>query len=83
MGVEEDGANARLMVADDGPGVPTDARARITQRFVRLDPSRTAPGHGLGLNLVDAVARLHGGSLEIADNQPGLRVTLRLPRVGP
>ena len=79
--VEDDGANARLMVADDGPGVPTDARGRITQRFVRLDPSRSAPGHGLGLNLVDAVARLHCGTVEITDNAPGLRVTLRLPRV--
>ena len=73
------GTQARLTVADDGPGVPAHERERITRRFVRLDSSRSTAGHGLGLNLVDAVARLHGGSLAVEDNRPGLRVTLIVP----
>lgn len=70
----------RLTVADDGPGVPAADRDRILRRFVRLERSRTAPGHGLGLNLVAAIARAHGGELVIGDNAPGLRAALVLPR---
>lgn len=77
---DKQGAEVRLTVADDGPGVPPEERERITRRFVRLDHSRSTAGHGLGLNLVDAVARLHGGSIDVGDNRPGLRVTLRLPQ---
>jgi signal transduction histidine kinase len=47
---------------------------------VRLEKSRTEPGTGLGLSLVQAVARLHGGSVRLEDNEPGLRVVLTLPR---
>ena len=68
-----------LTVADDGPGVPREDRERITRRFVRLDRSRSSAGHGLGLALVEAVAGLHGGTVEIGDADPGLSVTLRLP----
>lgn len=71
----------RLTVADDGPGVAPQDRERITRRFARLDSSRGTPGHGLGLNLVVAVARVHGGAVTIDDNQPGLRVTMTLPRL--
>lgn len=71
----------RLSVADDGPGVATDDRELITRRFARLDSSRGTPGHGLGLNLVVAVARAHGGDVAIDSNEPGLRVTLVLPRL--
>lgn len=73
------GGQLRLTVADRGPGVPEADRARIVQRFIRLEASRTTAGHGLGLNLVQAIARAHGGQIEIADNAPGLRVTLALP----
>jgi signal transduction histidine kinase len=48
------------------------------RRFVRLDQSRTKPGSGLGLSLVAAVARLHGGSMRLEDNAPGLRIVLVL-----
>jgi len=72
---------ARLEVADDGPGVAAADRARIVERFVRLDRSRAAHGHGLGLNLVDAIARAHGGTLAIEDAAPGLSAVLRLPRI--
>ena len=79
--LELDDASARLVVADDGPGVDAADRDRITRRFVRLDASRSAPGNGLGLNLVSAVATMHGGSVEFADNHPGLRATILLPRI--
>lgn len=72
---------ARLTVADDGPGVAEADRTRIVRRFVRLESSRTTAGHGLGLNLVAAVAAAHGGELLIHDNQPGLRATITLPRL--
>jgi signal transduction histidine kinase len=74
-----DGAGPRLSVADSGPGIPEAERERVLQRFVRLEPSRSTPGNGLGLSLVDAVARLHGCRLELADNDPGLRATLAFP----
>lgn len=70
----------RLSVADNGPGVTAEDRPRIARRFARLDSSRTTPGHGLGLNLVEVIAEAHGGSLSIDDNSPGLRVTMVLPR---
>ncbi|QRG06192.1 HAMP domain-containing protein [Xanthobacter dioxanivorans] len=73
------GQEAVLTVADTGPGIPASERDRVVERFVRLEMSRTRPGSGLGLSLVGAVARLHGGSLSFADNGPGLAATLRLP----
>ncbi|HEU4961882.1 MAG TPA: ATP-binding protein [Sphingomonas sp.] len=74
------GETIRLTVADDGPGVAPADRARIVHRFARLDNSRGTPGHGLGLNLVVAVAQAHGGDVAIDDNRPGLIVTIALPR---
>jgi signal transduction histidine kinase len=53
-------------------------RARVIERFYRVDASRGTPGVGLGLSVVSAVARLHGGTLTLADNHPGLRATLRI-----
>src|SRR5262249_36147511 len=70
---------AEIVVTDRGPGVPVADRERVLGRFVRLEASRSEPGSGLGLSLVAAVARLHGGSLRLEDNQPGLRVVLALP----
>ncbi|KGF68225.1 histidine kinase [Hoeflea sp. BAL378] len=75
----------RLSVTDNGPGVPADRREDVVKRFVRLDESRSKPGTGLGLSLVQAVAALHGGRLELADaspeakSSPGLAVTMVLP----
>jgi signal transduction histidine kinase len=62
--------------------VPIADRERVLGRFVRLEASRSEPGSGLGLSLVAAVARLHGGSLRLEDNEPGLRVILALPMDG-
>ena len=69
-----------LTVADQGPGIAAADRDHVLRRFVRLDQSRTAPGTGLGLSLVAAVARLHGARLTLGDNQPGLRVEMAVPR---
>jgi signal transduction histidine kinase len=69
----------RISVSDDGPGIDASDRQRAVERFVRLEKSRTAPGTGLGLSLVSAVARLHGGSMRLEDNEPGLRAVLDLP----
>lgn len=69
----------RIAVADNGSGIPEADRKRVLERFVRLEESRSEPGSGLGLALVNAVARLHGGSFSIEDNGPGVRAVLELP----
>jgi signal transduction histidine kinase len=68
-----------LTVADRGPGIPAAERARALERFVRLEGSRSRPGSGLGLSLAAAVAHMHGGSVGLEDNRPGLRVRVILP----
>jgi hypothetical protein len=72
-----------LRVTDSGPGIPPLERARVVERFVRLEASRNSPGTGLGLSLVAAVARLHDAKLLLEDNAPGLRATIRFPRHSP
>lgn len=78
LSFEHESGGARLIVADHGPGIPSARRDDAKRRFVRLDESRHLGGSGLGLALVDAVARLHHGSLILEDNQPGLRAIMRL-----
>ena len=68
-----------IAVEDGGAGIPAGDRAAALQRFGRLDPARSAPGAGLGLALVEAVARLHGGAVALADNAPGLAARIILP----
>jgi signal transduction histidine kinase len=78
-----------LSVSDDGPGVPADKRGEVKKRFVRLDESRSKPGTGLGLSLVEAVMELHGGTLELSDTNPlgaacpGLTVSMVFPVSNP
>ena len=79
IGVRRAGDRVEIVVADQGPGVAPQDRERALQRFVRLEKSRSHPGSGLGLSLVAAVARLHGGSIRLEDNTPGLRAVLTLP----
>jgi hypothetical protein len=67
-----------IAVSDHGPGIPDGEKEKVTERFYRGDASRGTPGVGLGLSLVAAVARLHGGTLELTDNRPGLRAALIL-----
>ena len=77
------GDRVLLTVADRGPGIPEADRSRVVERFVRLERSRSQPGSGLGLSLAAAVARLHGGELTLADNEPGLKSIIALPLGGP
>ena len=70
----------RLSVADNGPGIPDEAdRQRATERFVRLEQSRSQPGSGLGLSLAKAVMKFHSGRLELAAADPGLIVSMIFP----
>lgn len=77
-----EGEDIVVRVADRGPGIAPADRGRVVERFVRLEGSRSRPGSGLGLSLVAAVARLHGGRLDLGDNAPGLVAILRLPTTG-
>ena len=81
------GRRGRIVVRDEGPGVPEADRERVFRRFVRLEASRNTAGNGLGLALVEAVAALYGGTVELGENEasrrgPGLRATLYLPLGG-
>jgi signal transduction histidine kinase len=68
-----------LHLADQGPGIPESERARVFDRFQRLEAHRGSPGVGLGLSLVQAIVRHHGGRIALQDNAPGLRVQVLLP----
>ncbi|WP_235512977.1 MULTISPECIES: sensor histidine kinase [unclassified Sphingomonas] len=83
LGVAEAGDAVTITVADNGPGIPPDRRADALRRFGRLDAARTKSGAGLGLSLVAAVAHLHGGTLELGDNAPGLAVRMTVARQVP
>jgi signal transduction histidine kinase len=85
MALRPDGplGGPELVVADSGPGIPATDRERVLDRFVRLDASRTTPGNGLGLSLVAAIVRLHGARLELEDNEPGLRISMRFRAATP
>ena len=71
-----EGDEAGVIVTDSGPGVPEDMLEKVTQRFFRADSSRNTPGTGLGLSLVEAVAKLHQGRLVLENRHPGFRATL-------
>ncbi len=69
-----------ISVADNGPGIQPENRSKVLERFVRLENERNSPGNGLGLSLVHAITRIHGGTLTLADNpqqQSGLLATVR------
>lgn len=68
----------RMVVEDDGPGIPPERRAEAVQRGVRLDTSR--PGSGLGLQIVDELCQVYGGTLELGDAAlGGLSATVLIP----
>ena len=71
--------DVEIEVSDHGPGIASEDRGRVINRFVRLEGSRSRPGSGLGLSLAAAIAHLHHGALRVEDNAPGLRVVLSLP----
>jgi signal transduction histidine kinase len=70
---------AALEICDRGPGIPAAERDTVFDRFVRLEPSRSTPGNGLGLSMVRAVARRHDATVALDDNRPGLKVRLEFP----
>jgi signal transduction histidine kinase len=70
------GHRIELIIADNGPGIAEASRQKVLQRFYRLEQSRTTPGNGLGLSIVSAIADLHGGTLILSDNHPGLKVAV-------
>ncbi len=74
------GPLACVEVRDNGAGIPRERHDEVLRRFTRLDSARDTPGHGLGLALVAAVAKLHGGTLRLDDAAPGLIVRLFLAR---
>ena len=66
----------RIVVADDGPGVPAEERTAVLQRFYRSERDRLTPGSGLGLSVVAAIVRLHRFELHLEDARPGLRAVI-------
>ena len=72
-------ATAEITVTDNGPGISDAEKLKVVERFYRGDASRGTPGVGLGLSLVQAVAKLHGSALVLTDREPGLSVVLQFP----
>jgi signal transduction histidine kinase len=82
ISVADGAAGVELIVEDDGPGIPEDQRARIFERFVRLDEARARDdgGSGLGLAIVEEIVRAHGGSVSVSSSElGGARFVVRLP----
>lgn len=78
--LERAGGEIKLAVSDNGHGIPDDAdRARATERFVRLEKSRSQPGSGLGLSLAKAIMTFHNGRLDLLPANPGLSVVMSFP----
>ncbi len=68
-----------VTVNDNGPGIPEAEHENVFRRFYRLERERSSPGHGLGLSLVRAIADLHGATVTLAGNNPGLKVLISFP----
>lgn len=73
------GGRATIIVADNGRGIAEGDRVAAMRRFERLTIEDMHKGHGLGLPLVAAIVRLHGGEIALGDADPGLKVTINLP----
>ncbi len=76
LNAHQDANRLVVTISDTGPGIPEDERDKVFRRMYRLDKSRTTPGTGLGLSLAKAIADLHGATIELGDNRPGLKVLL-------
>lgn len=78
LSLTPDDVGATIVVADEGPGIAPEKRDQALRRFSRLDDARGGGGAGLGLSLVQAVAHLHKGTVELRDAAPGLEVVVGL-----
>lgn len=79
ISLEKSADSITIIIADSGPGIEAEFREKVKERFFRLDASRSEEGTGLGMSLVDAVAKLHNGELLLEDNNPGLKISFVLP----
>jgi len=79
LSLDDGKEGVRLTVADDGPGIAAEERERVLARFYRADGSRGTNGNGLGMSIVNSISTLHGITLRIADNAPGLRIDFAFP----
>jgi len=78
LAVERDNNQSIITISDNGPGISDADKPRVFDRLFRVEKSRTSPGNGLGLSLVKAIADLHGASVSLADNHPGLSVRIAI-----
>ncbi|MFD2205555.1 sensor histidine kinase [Kiloniella antarctica] len=69
---------AKIIIHDEGTGIPEDEHTNVLERFYRVESSRNLPGNGLGLSLVAAVVRIHNGKLTLANNN-GFQAVIILP----
>ena len=76
------GHDLRLEVSDRGPGIPAAHRGKVFEPFFQMDSSRAGSGSGLGLTIAQWIAIAHGGTIKLADNEPGLVVRVLLPLRG-
>jgi signal transduction histidine kinase len=74
-------SGVNFSVRDTGSGIAASEREAVLRRFYRSEQSRHAPGNGLGLALVSAIARLHDLTLSIEDASPGCEITMRQRRL--
>jgi signal transduction histidine kinase len=81
VALEDRQAGPRVIVADNGPGIPEEERGKVFHRLYRLEKSRSTPGSGLGLSLAAAIAELHGARITLSDNSPGLAVQIDFARL--
>lgn len=81
VGARQTPNSVSIVVQDDGPGIASDEREKVVERFYRLDRSRSLPGNGLGLAIVTAISHLHGGELSLEDAGPGLIGRIVLPNM--
>ncbi len=79
ISLQMENGKAQVMIADQGKGIPPEFYDKVTEKFFRLETSRSTPGNGLGLSLVHAAIKLHQGELSFSDNHPGLKVLIELP----
>ena len=78
----QDPGYVEFYIADDGVGIPAEECDKAFRRFYRVEASRsTLPGNGLGLSMVQAVVKLHKGVVLLEDNNPGLKVLIKLPKI--